>query len=501
MKFLEQTIALLDQKERDDFIKELKKQQNSRKDVELFILLGKNPHAKASEIVGKLYRPANMNAYHSLRKRLMLLLTGYISMRGIRDSVYREDYAPGLLAVARFMLERREYNMAGFYLRKAEKASLQDENHDILESIYNLQIAYAEQLENNLDLVLKKWKANQEKYLLRQKLDIAYAVIREQLSEARRHGDILDPDQVINTVFREFDISVHEANNPSFMFRIVSLTRSAIVSSKGYYVLESMVLRIYNRLKKAGAFGKKDEQFELGFVYMIAHVLYRNRKFADASIWVNRMNEILPPVQFRASFYYAKYIQLSAAIAGFSGENKSAIDLIHKTLKSPNRNISNEEKLNMQLNLAVYFFQATEYKKADDILRNIGHTDGFLEGKMGKEWRFKKNMIELIVLYELHEEETALQRLKAIERNFEKFLEHPAYIRAKLFMGFIRRVILQPQEIPSAQFANEVIAARMGWDENKEDIQAITFFCWLKSKMLQRPYYEVLIETMNNRTN
>ncbi|MBL0315390.1 MAG: hypothetical protein IPP69_06240 [Flavobacteriales bacterium] len=110
-------------------------------------------------------------------------------------------------------------------------------------------------------------------------------------------------------------------------------------------------------------------------------------------------------------------------------------------------------------------------------------------------------MIELIVLYELHEEETALHRLKAIERNFEKFLEHPAYVRARLFMGFIRRVILHPHEIPSTQFANEVISARMGWDENKEDIQAITFFCWLKSKMLQRPYYEVLIETMKNRTS
>lgn len=499
MKFLEQTILLLDNKERDDFVLDLKKNRNNRKDVELFLVLSKNPNAKAAEVVRKLYSTSNMNAYHSLRKRLMLLLTGFISMRSMQASISGEEYAPGLLAVARFMIEKTQFDIASFYLKKAEKAALKNENYDILENVYNLQIAYAQEFNSNLDQLLKKWRQNQEKYLLRQKLDIAYAVIRKQLSDARRHGDILDPDQVIHTVFREFDISVHEANNPSFMFRIVSFTRSAIVSSKGYYVMEPMLLRIYTRLKKTRSFGRKDELIELGFVYMIAHVLYRNRKFQEAIEWVNRMNEVLHPVQFRTSVYYAKYIQLRAAISGFSGKNKEAIEVISKTLRGNNRHILYEERLNMQLNLAVYYFQATEYRKALSQLRSFGHTDGFLEGKMGKEWRFKKNMIELIVLYELHEEDLALQRIRSIEKYFQKFLEHPAYLRASLFLGFIKRVIHSPTTIPTPQFAEEVVEARMGWEEHREDIQAITFFCWLKSKMLKRPYYEVLIETMHTR--
>lgn len=500
MKFLEQTIHLLDENERSEFILELKKQKDSRKDVLLFKLLSSNPHAKPSEIVRQLYSQVNMNAYHSLRKRLMNLLTGYISMKGLRQAVQIENYAPGLLAVGRFMLEKKEFEMAGFYLKKAEREAHKEDNNDLLESIYNLHIAFAEELKSNLDLILVAWKENQEKYLLRQKLDIAYAVIRKELSSARRSGDMLDPDQVIKTVFREFDISAHEANNPSFMFRIVSLTRSAIISSKGYYVMEPMILRIYNRLKNTGAFQKKYSEIELGFIYMIAHVLYRNRKFQDATLWLDKMNEILPPVHFRSSSYYVKYIQLRAAINGFVGKNKEAIDAISKTLKSNLSSIRNEEKMNMRLNLAVYYFQSTEYRKAIKTLHEFGHSDIFLEGKMGKEWRFKKNMIEIIINYELNEEELALKRIASLQRYFEKFLEHPAYSRASMFIDFIKRVIIHPTSVVTKQFAEEVKNSGMGLDEDKEDIQAITFFCWLKSKMLGRPYYEVLVETMNSRS-
>jgi hypothetical protein len=32
--------------------------------------------------------------------------------------------------------------------------------------------------------------------------------------------------------------------------------------------------------------------------------------------------------------------------------------------------------------------------------------------------------------------------------------------------------------------------------EEKEDLQAMTFYAWLKAKILQRDYYEVLLETV-----
>jgi hypothetical protein len=154
------------------------------------------------------------------------------------------------------------------------------------------------------------------------------------------------------------------------------------------------------------------------------------------------------------------------------------------------------EKLNMQLNLAVYYFQSAEYKKANKTMMEIGHSDKWLEEKMGKEWRFKKNMIELIIQYELGNDDIALARIRTIEKQFSAFLTHPAYQRARLFLSFIKRMALHPDEVASPKFAKDVEEAQMGWPGHKEDIQAITFFCWLKSKMVKRDYYEVLLETV-----
>ena len=107
-------------------------------------------------------------------------------------------------------------------------------------------------------------------------------------------------------------------------------------------------------------------------------------------------------------------------------------------------------------------------------------------------------MIELIVQVELGNSEIALARVKRLERGFSEFLQHPIYQRASLFIRFIKEMILRPERATTEAFAKEVDAANMGLPQHQEDIQAITFFCWLKAKMLNKDYYEVLLEAMNN---
>ena len=65
-------------------------------------------------------------------------------------------------------------------------------------------------------------------------------------------------------------------------------------------------------------------------------------------------------------------------------------------------------------------------------------------------------------------------------------------------MGFIRELISDPNAISKPEFAKKVDEANLALPGDREDIQAITFFCWLKSKMVKRPYYEVLLEIVKD---
>jgi hypothetical protein len=150
----------------------------------------------------------------------------------------------------------------------------------------------------------------------------------------------------------------------------------------------------------------------------------------------------------------------------------------------------------MQLNLVVYYFQSEQYKTAYQVILSFDRTDDWLERTMGLEWRFKKQMIEVILLYEYAKEDIALNLIRAMERYYSNFLSEPIYQRAGFFLNFIKRLIDRPDIVHQPSFIEAVDKANLAWPREKEDIQAITFFCWLKSKMIGENYYKVLVEAM-----
>ncbi len=495
MDFLEQTIEHLSAEEQSEFKIYLQKQRENRKDLKLFELLAAKKEYTPREFVVKL-ETTNMNAYHSLRKRLMKQLFEFMVLKQLQADATRASSVMGFISMSQFMLQKNATVVARYFLKKAESTAFQNHQYDLLDNIYNLQIAYADKLQTNLDNAIERWQQNTERYQAQQRLSIAYSLIKQQLAEARKQGTVLDVEEIVTSVFRDFQITTEDANTPEFMYKIVSMARSAVISAKDYSRFEPFIVRIYSRLKKASVFTRNDAEFQLGFLYMMAHVYYRNKKFDQAEEQINAMEKVLTPKAFRNSDLFSKFISLKAAIACFSSRNEDSVQLLKTTLADKSLRIAAAERLNMELNLAVYYFQGEEYKKANKTIIEIGHTDHWLEDKMGLEWRFKKNMIEVIVQIELEHEDIALSKIASIEKHFAQFFKQPAYARAKFFLSFIKKMVNDPQIITTTAFAEQVKSAQLALPEEQEDLQAITFFAWLKSKMMKRNYYLTLLEVI-----
>ncbi len=495
MDLLEQTIEHLSAEEQSDFKTFLQKQKENRKDLKLFELLASKKDYTPKALVTKLHT-TNLNAYHSLRKRLMKELFEFMVLKQLQADATRASSVMGFISMSQFMLKKNAPEVAAYFLKKAETHALLNQQFDLLDSIYHLYISHADKLDTNLNELIEKWQINTEKYKSQQRLSIAYSLIKQQLAEARKRGTVLDVEAIINSVFHDFQITPEDANAPEFMYKLVSMARSAVISAKDYYRFEPFIVRIYTRLSKAGVFTRSTIDFQLGFLYMMAHVYYRNKKFALAEEQLESMPKATSARTFYNSEFFGKYISLKAAIATFSNRNEEAIALLKDTLTDKSLRIATTEKLNMQLNLAVYFFQNEEYKKANKTLLEISHSERWLEEKMGMEWRFKKNMIEVITQVELQHEEIALSKISFIEKHYSVFLKQPTYNRAKFFLSFIKKLINQPQIIRTKEFAEQVKAAQLALPEEKEDLQAITFFAWLKAKMQNKNYYQTLLEVM-----
>lgn len=495
MDFLEQTIDHLSPDEQSEFRQFLQKRKQVRKDLLLFDILAKNKSYSPQVMVAKL-QTTNLNAYHSLRKRLMKELYEFVVFKQLQSDATGASTVMGFISMTRFMLQKNLPDVARYFIRKAEVAAAQLRQYDLLENIYNLMIAHGDQLQCPVEETIIQWQQNSKKYQARQKLNIAYTLIRLQLASARKSGTTLDVEEIVTRVFREFEITVDDANTPEFMYKITSMARSAVVSAKDYHRFEPFIVRIYSRLKKNGAFTRHDFEYETGFQYMIAHALYRNKKFDEAEKVLDDLEQSDFSKSLRSTELYPKMIALRASIATYSGSNERAIAIIRDALRNERLRISLAERLNMTLNLSVYYFQSEEYKKANKTLIDIGHSDRWLEDKMGLEWRFKKNMIEVIIQIELRHEDIALAKILSIEKYYAQFFQQAAYTRARLFLAFIKRLVNEPEIIGSKSFAEEVRNAQLAWSEEKEDLQAITFFAWLKARMKKRNYYETLVEVM-----
>lgn len=64
------------------------------------------------------------------------------------------------------------------------------------------------------------------------------------------------------------------------------------------------------------------------------------------------------------------------------------------------------------------------------------------------------------------------------------------------FLELIKKMIIDPMNFNTKDTQTKIEKYLTVVPEEKEDLQAMTFFAWLKAKFLKRNYYEVLLETV-----
>ncbi len=150
--------------------------------------------------------------------------------------------------------------------------------------------------------------------------------------------------------------------------------------------------------------------------------------------------------------------------------------------------------LNARINLAFCYFQRGDYARANRLMLQMGHSDRWNTKKMGREWTLKKNLSEIIIQYELGNVDLVLNKVRSIERNFDGLLRSPVYANVRTYLQFIRQLTDRPGAAADKAFSTKVDRAFRFLPVEQEDLQAMSFYAWLKSKMLKRDYYPVLLE-------
>ncbi|MBL0316365.1 MAG: hypothetical protein IPP69_11520 [Flavobacteriales bacterium] len=234
MDHLDPLIAMLNEDEKNSFASHIDKSQRDNREIKLFTLLTDGVQRTPAELVRKLYGAKEnaasdmMNAYHSLRKRLMNRLISFVISRAMKADHADNVQVPGTLALCEIFIHRERLSLAKHFLLKAEKKAATYRQYDMLDQLYNFQLAYSQHLEFSLnDIMLKsmqmrvRWRFNAIEFCRR--------AASEQTSGGAKLGETLHPASVTKLILDELQIDERDTAEPLFQFRMLTMYRTCIV--------------------------------------------------------------------------------------------------------------------------------------------------------------------------------------------------------------------------------------------------------------------------------
>lgn len=501
LKITLETLSDDDRRELAVFIQREKKKKH-RKDLTLFQLLQHQKNYTTEQLIQRLYPDeANPVAYYALRKRLMRHITNFILLKRTEQDITAASPIMGMLSLAHHLFDMRADKLAWTYLRKAEKLAHTNEQFDLLNMVYNLQIEKADsEFADNLELIIRKRNENKQAADEEERANIASSMIKHRLQAVRRQGSDLHFDKIIQEVLNAYSLTEAVSQRPSLLYKLLSIARSAVLAHKDFLSFEPYIIAQYNEAEQKYGFRKAHQYYKASLLYMIAHVLYRNKKFSDSMHYLRLLHEgISGEGKSHHALFYPRYTFLMVANLVFLFRIQEANALMENLLYRHVAALGAKDLLTAQLGLSFNYFAQGNFSKANKVLLSINHSDKWCEGKMGREWLLKKNLGELLIQYELGNVDLVLLRIRAFERNFKDLLHEPAYKNVRHYLELVKHMLDHPDAVYRPEFVQSVERKLEFTSFENTDIQAMSFYAWLKSKMLRRPYYEVLLELAQNK--
>ena len=505
-----QTLAADDRRELAHFIQWQRRRAAGRLDVRLLGLLLHAKEYKPEELINKLYPDEpNPVAYYALRKRLFKHLTDFLLLRQRQHDATAATSVRGQLTLAQYLFGAGVPRLAWTVLRKAEKLALDNEQYEPLNAVYNVQIEHAHSPHAEpLAAIIERRHRNKKAADEEERAGIADALLRQRLRQARRPGRGAVPvDELVRNVLTEYDLQEAFARSPSLLSRLLGIARHAMLARGDFATFAPFIERCYRLMERRHGFAPAHRGYQLRLLYMLAHALYRARRFAESVAYLEQALAVLaaaPGRQFadvgpRLTF-------LLAANYAFLNRNRESIKLLENALKAKPALLP-AAQLTARLQLTFHYFAEGQFAKASQTLISLDRTDFWLEQNMGFEWLLNHNIGELLIQLELENPDVALVRLRAIERRLheqfpaaEATAERPPtplggpYHAVVRYLELVHEILNDPAVAATPAFANRVATMPAFLSEEREDLQVISFYAWLRARVLGRPYYEVLLQ-------
>ena len=491
---LKEVLLTFTKENQQDFILYLEK-KNKRKDAKnihlVKLLLSDN--LSSLEISQLLYGKQNKVALHALRKRLFQSLIDFTANISMKEENSIDIQLIKYILSARSFLLKGQIKIGYQILDKTENIANEHQLFTILNEIYHSKIEYAHLNKTlNFDNLIAHFKSNQQQLIIEDNLNIACAKIRISLAEYQQQKSKNDIKILIENILKEQKVVISDSLSFKSLYQIIQITSISSVQKFDYYNIESFLVDTYSVIQNHKS---KDKQlyYHIEVLYVIANVLFRNKKFAESKKYLGLMEFYMKEKKQK---YYNDFVSnhdlILALNFNYSNKQEKAIAILEPYLNKKNNDIVSQ--LDIYLTLIVFYYQNENLEKAKKLLVSLYHSDNWYIEKTGIVWTIKKNLIEILLQIDSGNIDLVDSRLKSFKRNYFKHLKDINEQRVITYLNLIETYYKNPEIATTVEFKNEVEKSFYWIDKEKEDIFLMSFFAWLKAKMTKQDVYLVTLE-------
>ncbi len=449
------------------------KARTKRTDAQQIKLFNYFRKSSQNDLSTRLYGKKGDNAYYALKSRLQQSLVEYLAIQGFETDQRAEMETLRLLLAGRKLLQRECYSLARKTLKKAEKLAKDSEEFNLLHEVYLTMISAAHFMKINAGELKSAWEANRVLIAKNDRLALLFMDFKTNPDAQRL--------KTLRKLFSELEIEISSDLSVESLYEILDLYTDA-ASREGNYHFITAELEIVEKALISKHPSLLNTHYYYDSLFLLALSFSRITQFDRALHYLSLLQKSDKQFKSRVD----EVIMLQALCNNYLGKAMEAIKNLEQAAL---------DRLDAKCLLASFYLQQGQPEKALRQLNKLKHQDLYYERHYTVQLVVKKNLLLLLIYVDLKMENLVDSQLRKIQRKrttLEKIGEKRIldFLKLILMFNYNRNIsktfMYKLDELTTSNFA--------------EDVFAMSFYAWLKSKSENRPLYELTLELVQNLT-
>ncbi len=413
--------------------------QQNRKDLYLFDHIKKyGADYNENEIAAELYGKNGKNPFYRLKNRLMDEINRSLWLQHFQEDEFSNDLY--LFSVAKLHFRYQRFDVALHYLKRAAREAVNHENFEILDLIYGLfiQLSHA-QPSVNPETYIQLRKENRQKLEALNAIDDLLAAITYRIKVSSNHN--IKDQRILGLLQATVDEYASDPlllKSPKVRIKIYDAVSKLLLQRDQFDALEAYLMETYQRFSEEKLFTKQTHAIKLQMLTYLVNTLYHNGKYTASLEWAKRLKTAMEAFDSMLHdaylFFYYNALALNYSIV----DEKKAMELMIKLKQDAALSKKSFNLIFIYINMAGLYYNRNEFKKALRSLIDLSLLDDYANADQGL--RLKVAIFELIIRYQMEEDETFTQRFLQVEKDYYYVISTAPHTLDRAFLQVLKQL-------------------------------------------------------------